>query len=105
MWSRSSLQEPRGTETKGGLGIHHALDEVEPLGHELIAVVHDEHAASSQVRWKQPGSPGCEYHNRCLGARTHVELDVVALLLGLEEVEGSTAGHEEQGPELKLTSN
>ena len=39
----------------------------------------------------------------CLGARTHVELDVVALLLGLEEVERSAAGHEEQGPELKLT--
>ena len=45
------------------LGVDDTLDEVEVLGDELLAIVHDEDAAD-------------------------VELDVVALLLGLEEVEG-----------------
>ena len=48
------------------LGVDDTLDEVEVLGDELLAIVHDEDAAD-------------------------VELDVVALLLRLEEVEGSTA--------------
>jgi hypothetical protein len=47
------------------LRVDDALDEVEVLGDEVLAVVHDEDAAD-------------------------VELDVVALLLGLEEVEGGT---------------
>ena len=50
------------------LGVDDTLDEVEVLGDEVLAVVHDEDAAD-------------------------VELDVVALLLGLEEVEGR-AKHE-----------
>merc|ERR1711874_257405 len=53
------------------LGVNDTLHHVEPLGHELIAVVHDENSA-------------------------HIQLDVVPLLLGLEEVEGGTAGHEEE---------
>ena len=47
------------------LGVDDTLDEVEVLGDEVLAVVHDEDAAD-------------------------VELDVVALLLLLEEVEGRT---------------
>lgn len=46
------------------LGIDDTLDEVEVLGDEVLAVVHDEDAAN-------------------------VELDVVALLLGLEQIKGS----------------
>ena len=60
------------------LRIHHALHKVQPLRHELIAVVHDEDSA-------------------------HVQLDVVALLLGLEEIKRRATGHKEQGPELQLT--
>jgi hypothetical protein len=45
------------------LGVDDALDEVEIFGDNVLAVVHDENAAN-------------------------VEFDVVALLLGLEEVEG-----------------
>ena len=45
------------------LGVDDTLAEVEVLGDEVLAVVHDEDAAD-------------------------VELDVVALLLGLEEIEG-----------------
>ena len=48
------------------LRVDDTLDEVEVLGDDVLAVVHDEDAAD-------------------------VELDVVPLLLGLEEVEGSTA--------------
>ena len=59
------------------LRVHDALHEVQPLRHQLLAVVHDEDT-------------------------THVELDVVALLLGLEEVEGRPAGDEEQRTELQL---
>mmetsp|Transcript_69422 Transcript_69422/g.157525 ORF Transcript_69422/g.157525 Transcript_69422/m.157525 type:complete len:321 (+) Transcript_69422:997-1959(+) len=62
------------------LGVHNALDHVEPLWHELIAVIHDEDTA-------------------------HVKLDVVPLLLRLEEVKGCPARHEEQRTELKLTLN
>ena len=62
------------------LGIDDALDEGEPLGHDVLAVVHDENA-------------------------TDVELDLVALLLGtaLEHVEGGALGAEEDGAELELT--
>lgn len=59
------------------LGVDHALDEPEPLGDELAAVVRDEHAA-------------------------HVQLDVVGLLLALEEVEGRAAGDEQHRAELEL---
>ena len=45
------------------LGVDDTLNEVEVFGNDVLAVVHDEDAAD-------------------------VELDVVALLLGLEEVEG-----------------
>merc|ERR1712032_1717729 len=62
------------------LGVDNSLDHVEPLGHQLVAVVHDEHSA-------------------------HVQLDVVALLLGFEEVERSTAGNEQQSTELELSLN
>ena len=47
------------------LGVDDTLDEVEVLGDKVLAVVHDEDTAD-------------------------VELDVVALLLGLEEIEGCT---------------
>ena len=53
------------------LGVDDTLDEVEVLGDEVLAVVHDEDAAD-------------------------VELDVVALLLLLEEVEGRTGSEENQ---------
>merc|ERR1712054_266562 len=60
------------------LGVDDALDEGEPLGDEVLAVVHDEDAA-------------------------HVELDVAGvLLLGLEEVKGRALGHEKDGGELEL---
>lgn len=58
--------------------ISHTLDKVEVLGNEVLAVVHDEDAAD-------------------------VELDVVALLLGLEEVKRRTLGDEQDGLELELT--
>ena len=53
------------------LGVDDTLDEVEVLGDELLAIVHDEDAAD-------------------------VELDVVALLLLLEEVEGRAEREEDQ---------
>merc|ERR1719390_119530 len=62
------------------LGVDDPLDEVEPLWHELITVIHDEDTA-------------------------HIQLDVVALLLGLEEIEWCTARNEQQGAELELTFN
>ena len=71
------LQGLAGDVQRQILRVHHALHEVQPLRHQLLAVVHDEDAA-------------------------HVQLDVVALLLGLEEVEGRPAGNEQQGPELQL---
>merc|ERR1719230_1239114 len=60
------------------LRVHHALHKVEPLRHELIAIVHDKHTAN-------------------------VEFDVISLLLGLEQVERSTARHEDQCAELQLS--
>jgi hypothetical protein len=60
------------------LRVDDALDKVEPLGNQLLAVVHDEDAA-------------------------HVELDVVELLARLEHVEGRAAWHEQARSELELT--
>ncbi len=62
------------------LRVDDTLDEVEVLWDEVLAVVHDEDT-------------------------TNVELDVVALLLGLEEVEWSSLGDEQDGLELELTLN
>merc|ERR1719333_1418496 len=61
------------------LGIDDALDEGQELGHQVLAVVHDEDAA-------------------------HVELDVVELLLvaALEHVEGRAARHEEDRSKFEL---
>merc|ERR1719247_745480 len=61
------------------LRVDDALDELEELGHDVLAVVHDEDAA-------------------------HVELDVVELLLvaALEHVERRAARHEEHRLELEL---
>mmetsp|Transcript_18093 Transcript_18093/g.30891 ORF Transcript_18093/g.30891 Transcript_18093/m.30891 type:complete len:540 (-) Transcript_18093:58-1677(-) len=59
------------------VGVDDSLHEGEPLGDEVLAVVHDEDSS-------------------------HVELEVVLLLLVLEEVEGSALGHEEEGGELEL---
>ena len=55
------------------LGVDDTLDEVEVLGDKVLAVVHDEDTAD-------------------------VELNVVALLLGLEEVERSTEDDRERSP-------
>jgi hypothetical protein len=62
------------------LRVDNTLDEAEPLGNEVGGVVSDENTAD-------------------------VKLDVVLGLLGLEEVEGSALGDEEDGAELKLTLN
>jgi len=61
-------------------GVNDTLDEAEPFGAEVLAVVHDEDTAD-------------------------VELDVVLLLVGLEHVEGGTLGDEEDALEFKLTFN
>merc|ERR1719323_537819 len=57
-----------------------ALDEVEVVGDQLLAVVHDEHSPD-------------------------IQLDVALGLLVLEEVEWRPLGDEEQGSELQLTLN
>mmetsp|Transcript_18778 Transcript_18778/g.45119 ORF Transcript_18778/g.45119 Transcript_18778/m.45119 type:complete len:417 (+) Transcript_18778:755-2005(+) len=64
------------------LRVNHSLDEAEPLGHEVLAVVLDENTA-------------------------HIEFDVVVLLLisALEHVEWSALGAEEDSAELKLALN
>jgi hypothetical protein len=59
------LEGSTGDVEREILGVDDALNEVEVFGDDILAVVHDEDA-------------------------TNVELDVVALLLGLEEVEGRT---------------
>ena len=51
------------------LRVDDALDEVEVLGDKVLAIIHDEYTAD-------------------------VELDVVALFLGLKEIEGSTINRE-----------
>ena len=50
-------------------GVDDTLDEVEVLGNEVFTVIHDEYTAD-------------------------IEFDVVALLLGLEEIERSTTNRE-----------
>ena len=62
------------------LRVDDTLDEVEVLGDEVLAVVHDKDAAN-------------------------VELDVVTLLLRLEEVERRALGDEQDRLEFKLTLN
>ena len=59
------LEGSTGDVEREILRVDDALNEVEVFGDDILAVVHDEDA-------------------------TNVELDVVALLLGLEEVEGRT---------------
>ena len=58
--------------------VHHAANEVQVVGHQILAVVHDEHTA-------------------------HVQLDVVRLLLRLEHVERRALRHEQDRAELQLT--
>ncbi len=71
------LEHLTGNVERQVLGVDDALDEVQVLGDELLAVVHDEDAPD-------------------------VQLDVVLLLLVLEQVEGSSLGNEEQGTEFEL---
>merc|ERR1719298_47194 len=60
------------------LRIDDALDKGEPLGDQVLAVVHDEDAA-------------------------HIQLDVArVLLLGLKQVKGGALGHKKDGGELEL---
>ena len=60
------------------LGVNDTPDEAEIFGDEVFAIVHDEDPPD-------------------------VELNVVALLAALEEVEGSPLGDEKEGLELKLS--
>ena len=60
--------------------IGNTLNERKPLGDEVFTAVHDENT-------------------------TGVKLDVVVLLLGLELIEGSASGDEEEGSEFKRTFN
>ena len=60
------------------LGIDDALHEVEILGNKVFTIVHDENTAD-------------------------VKFDVVALLLRLEEVEGSAFGNVDNGFKFELT--
>ena len=60
------------------LGVDDTLDEGEPLGDDVLAVIHDEDTAD-------------------------VQLDVVTLLLAFEHVERGAAGGEEERLELELT--
>mmetsp|Transcript_50154 Transcript_50154/g.82618 ORF Transcript_50154/g.82618 Transcript_50154/m.82618 type:complete len:468 (+) Transcript_50154:273-1676(+) len=62
------------------LRIHNTFHEVQPLWHELLAVIHDEDTAD-------------------------VKLDVVPLLLGLEEIKRRPARDKKQGAEFKLALN
>jgi len=62
------------------LRVDNTLDEAEPLRDEVGGIVSDEDTSD-------------------------VELDVVLGLLGLEEIEGSALGNEEDSAELKLTLN
>mmetsp|Transcript_65899 Transcript_65899/g.174744 ORF Transcript_65899/g.174744 Transcript_65899/m.174744 type:complete len:435 (-) Transcript_65899:40-1344(-) len=62
------------------LRIHDAFHKIQPLWDQLVTIIHDENAA-------------------------HIQLDVVAFLLCLKQIEGSTTGHEQQRTELQLTLN
>jgi hypothetical protein len=74
------LEHFTGDVEREVLRVDDSLDEREPLGDELITVVHDEDAAN-------------------------VQLDVVLLLLGLKHVHWSATGDKENGAELELTFN
>merc|ERR1719232_1867273 len=74
------LKSLAGDVQRQVLGVNYTFHHVEPLGHEFVTVVHDEHS-------------------------THIELDVVPLLLRLEEVERCASRHEEQCTELELALN
>merc|ERR1719515_68600 len=71
------LQHLTGDVERKVLGVDDTLDETEPLGDDVLAVVHDEDAA-------------------------HVQLDVVRLLLAVKHVEGRALGHEEHALEREL---
>jgi ParB-like chromosome segregation protein Spo0J len=62
------------------LRIDNTLDEAQPLRNEISGIISDEDTAD-------------------------VELDVVLGLLGLEQIERSTLGNEEDGAEFELTLN
>jgi len=72
------LQVFSGDVERQVLGVDDTFDEVQPLGNQFVAVVHDEHSA-------------------------HLQLDVAFLLLGLEQVKRCSLGHEQQRLELQLT--
>lgn len=90
------LESLAGNVEREILGVHNTLDEIEVFGDQVLAIVHDKDTAD-------------------------IELDVVTLLLGLEEIERSTAKemssasasqtsplplrNKEDGLELELTLN
>lgn len=74
------LQEFSGNVKGKIFRVHDTLDKGEVVGDELIAVVHDEDSSD-------------------------VELDVIFLLLGFEQVEGGSLGDIEDSLEFKLTLN
>ena len=74
------MEHLTGNVERQVLRVDDTLHEVEVLGNELLAVVHDENTA-------------------------HVQLDVVLLFAILKEIERSTARDEEQSAELELTFN
>ena len=55
--------------------IHDAFHQIQPLWDKLVTIIHDENA-------------------------THTQLDVVAFLLCLKQIEGSTKGHKQQRTQL-----
>merc|ERR1719469_387698 len=74
------LQGLTGDVQRKILRIDNTLDKIQPLRHQFIAIIHDEDT-------------------------THIELDVVTLLLGLEEIKWSTARDEQESTEFKLSFN
>lgn len=74
------LQDFSGDVQRQVFRVDDTLDEVEVFGDQVLTVVHDEDSSD-------------------------VELDVVSLLLGLEQVEGSSLGDVQDGLEFKLTFN
>ena len=97
------------------LAVDDALDKAQPLGDQVLAVVHDEHPAHVELQggrggagWVRvarapsllpaiPGTP--EPPSPPLSPPC---LDVVGLLAGVEQVEGGTLGQEQDGLELQL---
>ena len=72
------LQELSGDVQRQIFGVHYSLDETQVLWDQILAVVHDEDSSN-------------------------VQLDVILLLLGLEEVERGSLRHEQDGLELQLS--